>query len=283
LSLILWLIGPVFNIIHSTNYIAIKWGGTHGITSFYNLFFAAQGQVDFLGFTITRNTGIFVEAPIYAFVLILALLTNIFLDKKSWVKLTLLLLTILSTTSTIGVIVAIIAIGVKLLSNSRVYSVIPKKVRFYIAALLGIVICICAFLLIQKKVGSVSYSSRTDDFYAGFKAWLQHPLVGNGVGNYKSILQHMDPSRLLPNGNSGFSSGFMKSLAEGGISLISFYVVPILLIINKYWNRQLNLVIFSLLLFSVFVITIINDIYLFIFMVTWLWASSLFSKDKIFS
>lgn len=43
--------------------------------------------------------------------------------------------------------------------------------------------------LLQAKLETSSGSIRTDDFIVGLKAWLLHPIFGNGYLNYDTIRQ----------------------------------------------------------------------------------------------
>lgn len=270
-SLFMWLIGPELNILHRTGYYAISWGGIRGINSYYNIFFTAQGQINFLGMNLTRNTSIFSEAPIFAFVLNTAFFINLYIEKKLNYKTVILFLTLVSTTSTTGVILAVFAIFLKYILIAPKGNLFPifRKPIIYLAA---ITVSIIGFYLIKRKMHMSSYSIRMDDLIAGWKAWMIHPIFGNGIENYGIFTKYMQSSRIESASFKGSSSGLMKVLAGGGIYLFSFYLLPILCLIKKNWSKDKNLVLFGMFLFIIFVFTIIDNVYLYLFIISWLWA-----------
>ncbi|MFT9427147.1 MAG: O-antigen ligase family protein [Sporolactobacillus sp.] len=282
-SLIMWLIGPVFNWIHPSGVQLINWGDKHFIASYFGIFFDAQGQTQFLGLSITRNTGIFVEAPMISFVLTTALLFNLFIELKNNWKTLILSIAILTSTSTTGIIIAIAIICLNLLLKPKVSRFI-RKWKYIVIPIVGIFFAVMiAFFIyrkMQENMGSVSL--RQNDFYAGFKAWLDHPFVGNGLANYGAIRHYMAPFRLLPHGNDGFSTGLMKALADGGLFLLSFYVIPVILLIKNYWKKDIILTLFCIFMTVLFIVTIIDFNYLFLTIISWMWLIALFAGENIF-
>lgn len=275
-SLVMWLIGPELHILRRTGYYPISWGGIRGIPSYSDIFFAAQGSIKFLGISLTRNTGIFCEAPMFAFVLDIGFLIQLFIRKNMNIRIIVLGATLISTTSTTGVIVAIIAIGLKFLTGEWLKNHFSKIYKYLIPFLIVMIIGISAYL-IQKKMSMNSYSLRMDDFVAGFQAWIKHPIIGNGVNNYAAITKYMQSSRLHIATDSGFSSGLMRVVAGGGISLFLFYVMPTIIYTVKHRWFHKNLLFFSVMLLGVLSFLIIDNTYLFIVLIAWLWANIVFS------
>lgn len=255
----------------------VNWGVNSNINGYWNLHYIAQGNISFLGFSLIRNTGIFVEAPMFSYVLCVALQIELFINPKlNKINCLILLVTIFSTTSTGGMIVSLISLFY--------YIVLSKKVGIdYFRAL----ICILAFLaviiviyyLLTNKYNSdwsSSYNIRMDDYKAGIESWKQHIIFGNGIGNYDSIVKFMNPQRLYAsqyiNGITGFSNGITMVLAYGGIALLMFYLLPTIFGI-KCCKRVAGLSIFSFLLFC---IMLVATSYIYIELISYLYICNLY-------
>lgn len=276
LSLFFWFLAELGYPTNVTK--TIDWGSVKEISGYFNLHFIAQGSVNFLGMILIRNTGIFVEAPMYSYVLTSALLVELFLrDKKKlmdW-KFLILFFTILSTTSTTGVLMVIVAVSYY---EFVVLEKFSATVRFIVLiCTLPILFTVIKYLIL-KKVDTAWYSSssiRLNDFVAGFNAWRQHIWIGNGFGNYASILNQMDYRRLAFGANSGFSSGFMVTLAYGGILGALAYIVPTFSMV-KVSKKDFGLAICS---FILFVLTLINGVLLYVLFLSYFWVKC-FPKEK---
>lgn len=281
LSLIMWLIGPIFNLVSPTGTKVIIWDNKLHIPSYFNIFFNAQGYTTFLGMNIVRNTGIFVEAPMFSFALTVALLTNLFLEKRFGLRTIILVVTIVSSTSTTGVIIALSALAIKVILNNRVLKLLSRW-KYYVIPAVGVLIVIVIAFLVNKKMheNGNSYSIRLNDFYAGYRAWISHPLIGTGMGNYKAIEKFMYPFRLLPHGNNGFSTGMMRVLAGGGIFLLSFYLMPLLILTKRFLIHNKELVIFGAYIFVIFIVTILDQNYLYLSIISWMWINALFRRNE---
>ncbi|MFT8323629.1 MAG: O-antigen ligase family protein [Bacillus sp. (in: firmicutes)] len=280
-SLFMWVLGPLLNFVHVSGMKVIIWGDKHPIQSYFNIFFDAQGPTQFLGINIIRNTGIFVEAPMISFVLTVALLINIYLEKRLGLKTVILLITILSTTSTTGVIIAIGILGTRIMFQEKISHFISRW-KYVIIPVIVVVAALIIVFFVNKKMQENfnSYSIRLNDVYAGFRAWLNHPFIGNGVGNYASIKHYMYSFRLLPHGNDGYSTGLMRVLAGGGIYLASLYLLPTIMSIKKFWKDDVYLILFNAFMIILFIVTIIDLNYLFLTIITWMWVNIMFRRTS---
>ncbi|RWY85735.1 hypothetical protein EQG54_02740 [Pediococcus acidilactici] len=269
-SLVFWLLA-MFGLNTNTTKL-VSWGGVRSVYGYSFLHYISQGSVNFLGLPrVIRNTGIFVEAPMYSYVLCMAMLVSIFLEKRdiafSW-KTWILMITILTTTSSTGAIILAVTIFVRL-------TFFNKKTHFSIKILLVVllipVLLIIIANVISKKVDANWYSSssvRYNDFMAGFLAWRLHPWLGNGFGNYSVLVSNMDYRRLINNFNTGFSTGFMEMLAYGGIPAGMYYISPVAILLFK--NRKLF--VFSAIVFLLFVFTLVNDVYINYIFISYFWT-----------
>lgn len=74
-SLILWLMGPIMNIISSTGSYNVRWGRDRTYYSYYGLFFAERIQKkNLFGIFLARNLSIYPEGPFSNLIFLLVLL-----------------------------------------------------------------------------------------------------------------------------------------------------------------------------------------------------------------
>ena len=105
-SVILWLLGPLTDILRTDTSIRINWGYIQTYKGYFSLLYNIQLEDGtFLNSYLYRNTSIFTEGPMFNLWLIIALLVEFFMRKKvSIIKIVLLTLTLLTTFSTTGFI-----------------------------------------------------------------------------------------------------------------------------------------------------------------------------------
>lgn len=220
-SLFFWVFGPVLGWIQPTGFFTSTWTGNQlakAVQSYYGLYFYPPSANP----DVVRNSAIFTEGPMYSYVLCIAFLIEIFLNRKpsAW-KYILLGTAILSTSSTTGWCTMILAVVWKLLltraaSRSKVMATLKWGLMVVVIPLAAAI-----FLnLILAKADTTSGSIRLDDFIAGFKAWKANPLFGAGYGNSEFVKQFMSGFR---SSNQGFSNAPMRILSQGGIFLFALY------------------------------------------------------------
>lgn len=253
ISLFFYIFGSVLNIIKTNSSIIINWGGKRSISSYFGLHFNIQ-KVEMLGKKIYRNTSIFTEAPMYSFLLTVALCIELFFEKtKSKRKTSLLFLTTLSTMSTAGIIFSIALIIVNYIVKSRNSKNI-KSLRFLIIPMILLVGCFAIYKTYNSKTDSSSYNTRIDDFEASFKAFKEKPILGNGFKNDEAIIKYMGDFR---SGNTGLSNSLMVLLAHVGIYMSLIYWLAFILAIKKsVRKKEKNVTILAILLGALFITTI---------------------------
>lgn len=245
ISLIFW--GLSFLKIPTNMSVMVSWGEVHPVFGYYGLDFLAQGKVDFLGMNFIRNTGLFTEAPMYAYVLCVALLINLFvLPKKHRLSLVILIVTMISTGSTTALIIMLLSLTIKFIIQAQ-------KNRLLKVAVVGVAVVVGIFILdliLQYKQITMqgSYSLRTNDIASGWMAWKLHPFFGNGF-NLNVIENFMSTDRLLTN-NVGYSSGIFLILSVGGIYLLLIYVLPVLIALIKKYHRMIIIAVMNILLLA---------------------------------
>ena len=242
-SLIFWAFGSILKVVHPTNVVINNWNGGRPTPSYFNLYFETQG-IHFFGTTITRNSGIFAEAPMWSLMLSSAFIIQELFLENSIKRLSLLTLTILTTVATTGIFV----IGILL-----IYRVLMlKKSLFKYVSLITIPIVIYALLQVwEEKSDSISASIRFDDYIAGFLAWRANFFFGSGLTlGLKAIESNMNT---LIRTNLGYSNSLFVILAQGGVILGIFYLYPVISVLIKKGvsiDTKMFALLFIILLFT---------------------------------
>lgn len=271
ISLIIWLMGSILHVLLPNGSVTILWGGLKNVSSYHNIYFEYQRTSAF-GLNIFRNIGIFAEAPMFSFILSLALCIRIILLEESVSKNALLIITILSTQSLTGIIIIIMCIMAKCFSRNGQENLLFNTFRYVLIPLVIIGgIFFIAFLVRDKQsYDYASYGIRLNDIQAGYLSWMQHPFWGNGINNYSALTTFMNQNRLTLYGNSGFSSGLMRILSEGGVYFGLFFILPLFNFIVKEVKLQSIKYIFPICILIILSLTIIDDSPILIAILTWL-------------
>ncbi|MBQ9659591.1 MAG: hypothetical protein IJV31_12730 [Clostridia bacterium] len=253
ISLIFYLLVSIFRIIKPTNYVEIEWGGIHNINSFCNIYFETQ-RFDGLGLHIQRNTGIFVEAPMYSLCLCIAVALEEFIVKRRKIIINIILiLTIITTFSTTGIITISYIYILKIVNKFITKKYINKRKKFIMIFITIILIIIAGIYFIQR-IQTSSGSIRLDDYKASFKAWKDAPLFGNGYQDTDSIKKYMSPFRYY---NMGLSNSIMVLLAQCGIYFSILYIYPFIETIkNLTKKKEYDIIFFETTIILLFITTI---------------------------
>jgi hypothetical protein len=249
-SLVLWLSGPIFNIIQPNKVIQSSWGTMTEINGYWGLQFLRSEQMERIGFlniSIYRNIGLYPETPMFNIALILSLCTELFLkaEVKKW-KIGILLIAILSTFGTLAIIIGGVAMCLKAFEGMKISGKGKWIVFFTICGLLAIIV----LLLYNKKLyGTGSYNTHLDDFVACLKAWKTSPLLGTGFENNSIIYEFMGDFR---KSNAGYTTSAGAVLAHGGVALFLIYIVPFLMLLKPV-NGKMNEALLGLIMLSVFI------------------------------
>ncbi len=252
ISLFLWLFGSVFGVIPPTNSIRMNWVGT-GVDASYQSYFNLLYEIQDVSNAIVsrvefKNSGIFVEAPMYALHLSLALIIELFLKKEtSKMRTILLIVTIITTFSTSGYLLAIIALCVYqyfVLGNHR-----WKQILLLVSPIIVIGIAQISLNLLSSKLENLSGLTRMDDFKACWEVFKIYPLFGAGFDNYRLVRGYMSAWR---QNSLGISSSLMMALSYGGLYL----TVPYIICIVRGIFSNKNIRIFTLFLIFLWVITV---------------------------
>lgn len=225
ISLILWLLCSIFKIVPFNDSIMINWGGYHAIKGFYNIYYQTQSATIF-GYEIIRNTGIFTEGPMYSLCLSISLLIEFFLRSKiNKKRILILILAMISTISTAGYIVILLCILGKFITDKSQTNKYIKVIKVLLIIIMAFLIIFAGIRLFKEKMNTHSYNVRVNRYILELSIWKSNKLFGNGFGNNES----------------GSSNSIGVILADGGIWLITLYIIAFLIPLFKRKYNKLRL------------------------------------------
>lgn len=256
ISILLYMFGTCLNLL-PVNVDFYYWKGVMTSSeNYFHLMYEAQTQ-DFFGVEFVRNCGVFCEAPSYAVPLLFSMAYELYVPNKiSKLRLSILLAAIITSFSTKALIIALVAIALKLAlyTYGRRYIYrgktasggVFRSLLKLMMPLLIVVLSIVGFLIFDQKTDSGSYIVRMDNIAACWKAFLSHKLFGVGVGNETALANYVTIYLEW----QGFAMGLPVLLAEGGIYLISFYGMAFIHAII-HTNRKSEMICFEIILILV--------------------------------
>ena len=275
-SIVFYVAGSILKILRPTGYYSYEWSWIGRVPSYFNLYFEPM-PAGLQNMVITRNCGIYPEAPMYCFPLCVALGLQeliVYGDKK---KSYILALTILTTGSTTGILFLIGLYGYKYISKKGW----KNKVINGILILISLVVISCLIYVVMiRKTTTGSYSVRVDHIQACIMTMLRTKFLGSGIGNQSMLEQYMSYKQ-------GASVGFLYLLAVGGIFPALMLLIPVLYTMIKAFERKnVDMICFaSLFLLLVFLTQIVfRNILWFIVASVFMVSDSLTprSEDKCF-
>ncbi|WP_349516861.1 hypothetical protein [Leuconostoc mesenteroides] len=261
LSFIFYILGTLLNLISATGTVTLLWGASRNITSYFNLYFETQ-NIYFLGYNMPRNSGFFVEAPVFGLVLALAVSVEVLILNKAFSKRIALLLITLATTFSLSGFLIVFVTYVLFFFKSTSYKENGSLIRILtIISFIFVAIITLIFIIIpafNEKLNTTSGSLRLDDFTAGFKSWRLHPLVGNGLNNIEVISRFMEsPQRFTyvngqPFYNAGLANSITPIISDGGILLSLLYFLPLVLGLKEKKFRSFTIVLIMSLFIAIY-------------------------------
>ena len=278
-SLYYWLFGVILKMIQPNCYICISWGTVHYVLGFDGLHFMAQLDTTFFpDLYIHRNSGIFAEAPMFNLWLDMALAGEIFLSKRiSRLRVTILVVTILTTLSTTGILFLGACLVIHLIRNMRY---MDRKQRLLVllggTILLPVLAVVSVYTMVLKS-DTQSYLMRLSDYVAGVKLWWDYPIFGSGYADLKSLLQYM----YSPDGVLGFSNSLTAVLGTGGLWLALLFYIPHFGTLSSRASGDARLSCFALCYVYLFCTTAFFGRYIAVVMVAFGWVILLGPKRKI--
>lgn len=252
-SLILFLLGTSLKLIKPTGVVELNFGFTRSINSYFEVYFEPQATMLF-GNYFYRNCGIFAEGPFYNIVLIISLTYELFINRKDnrKVKSSILVITILTTFSTLGIVIGAVLLVIK------IYNIINRKIKnkkkmntIVVIITIMIIALVTPFVIDKVNISNPSFIIRTDDFKASVLAFIESPVIGNGYQNNEPFLRNINFLEYR-NNSEGQSSSLANIIVEGGILNIFIFIVPYILLLiqlkkEKNYNKLIFLLVYGLL------------------------------------
>lgn len=276
MSLFFWVFGVVLDVIQPNMSTRINWGLFNRIQGYWGLHFEIQRDTTF-NTLMYRNSGIFAEAPMLNLWTNIALAVELFLrEKPSKWRIALLVVTILTTMSTTGIIFIALCIILKYIGGFRKMKPLTK-VFLIVVAMIAIPVMVCViYEVMALKSDTQSYAMRMSDYIGGLKLWMDYPIFGSGYANLRSLLGYI----YSPNGVLGFSNSIMGVLSTGGLWMtIPIYGAHIGTMFPKCTGSK-SISRFSICYFYLFCTTAFFARYIAVVMVAFGWAVLLESNGK---
>lgn len=279
ISLFYFLFGTCINLIPESGRTAIIWGtwDTSSVRIFHHLYYEAQFIKTDGAHLVARNCGIFAEAPMYSFVLCIAVAAELFLSKKvHWWKIIILSITIATTFSTTGYLFLIIAFLLYL--SEIIFSdkniTIPKKILK--KSMIVVVLLIIGILLhkVTTISGAGSVNVRTDHLLACIKAWRESPIIGVGFKNKDAVMYYQ-------NYKQGISIGLPYLFATGGILLSVLVIFPYFITIKEAFKKNFfDVFIFETIFLIIYFFTAVTEDPIFTFFIAYILVNHDIDKEQ---
>lgn len=257
MSLFFWTLSSELHVINKTSTIRVIWAIPYSdINSYYFLHFDTQKIYWLGGAPIVRNTGIFTEGPMYAFVLVVALLfNNTLLDRNKYEKglnnTFIILLTLLTTFSVTGLVCAFIILTMNAIKKIKQFN--KKKRAIFIICFIVMILLSLPFGLkiITKKMDTSSASHRKADISNGLVVFIDKPILGYGLNHDKSNEKHPDIAY-------GYSNTIIPVITDGGFLLGLIYVIPaICILVFAIKQRKIEYICFFIIYLIIIFTTLV--------------------------
>lgn len=258
LSLFFFVFSSLLGMIKPTGYYPhtqIGWG-TNNYYDYFHLY--CEGQEIFsMGYIGIRNIAIFLEGPMLAYTLSVALYYELFFRKEGFRKkvVVTMIITIITSFSTTGYIVVIILLYIKFHDAIRKY----KYSRLLLLPVLLIGAVYGANYVIADKIASniASTSIRIDDILTCLKCFAGN--IVNGVG-YQNI-EALGEFRTVLRAHAGLSTGLGAILAFGGLLWGVWYLLPFGVAVKRYVTNPESRRYMGFILMAIFllVVTVVHS------------------------
>ncbi len=249
ISLAMWIGASLLKLWGQSNDVYVFWGGQHYYSNYLNLYVVRWWYHGDL----TKNLGIFLEPPMYGLFLGFSLYVELFLKKKSNPSIVMILVAALISCR--AILALLICMGAFLLLFLE--WIHAKKCAKLVIPLVLIATALGGVLLVIYKmhVGWGSFATHIDDFVASFKCWLEYPILGCGYDYPYPIFNYISDFRAE---NLGLSNSAGVVLAEGGIILFCYYVIPFAVMMAGFFRGNRKLAYWSLGMFLFWVVVIFH-------------------------
>lgn len=264
-SLVFYICGTCFDfvkpsVIYSAD--SIGWAN-YDYRNFFFLYNDGQ-YTDIFGYRVIRNIGIFLEAPMYVYVLVIALYFEMFLRKHTSKKVIPLFFAVITSFSTTAICLALVFIFIRF----RSLTLKNNLLKYFVCPTVFLVCMLMAGYTLYDKLftSNLSGITRIDDLIASVKSFLESPIVGNGYMNSRALDVYRTGFRseiIWTDRLSGLSTGIGGVLSNGGILLGWFYLLPpVFAIKNIFLKKDISELVWNLFILLVFVLNVVTIVYI---------------------
>lgn len=231
ISLVFYFFGSILGVIPGKTISSFHWGYDVEANSYFDIYYESQGAMKmFSNAEYVRNCALFCEAPMYAFLLAICFGYELLIrEKRNTVKLTVLFITCITTTSSTGIVglfMTLLFFSIIKFRDKKTNKTIRIILLLSLPTIFVTCISICYYMFVAKMtIRSLSYSTRMDDLRACFQVFLSSPLWGCGVRYYNSIISHLS---MINRSSTGMSSGLFVMLAQTGVALVIWPIIKVL-------------------------------------------------------
>ncbi|MCQ2495193.1 MAG: hypothetical protein MJ131_01230 [Lachnospiraceae bacterium] len=209
----------------------VQWGGKYYNSNYLNM--CLRRWTEACAGDTYKNLGIFCEPPMFGLMLGFSIYTELFLKKKTnLLTVAVFIIALLSSRAILGIMICAVGIFFKLVEMMA-----GKKYAkpVIIGAVLAAAAVIAGLAIFKMGNEAGSFKTHIDDFVAAFKCWTNYPIFGCGYGNQDPITAYMSAFRA---DNLGVSNSIAVVLAEGGIVLWLYYVIPFVIMGMSFFKKH---------------------------------------------
>lgn len=257
ISLFFYFGGTVLGIVPGMGMEYFNNGWWYPGTNYYYLSFINNWQSTIvMGIDIYKNIGIYMEAPGFAFPLVMSLWWELFcnqsINKK---RVAVFIITLITTFSVKAIIFGMLVVFMYIYFNTPNKKVFLKKYRWVLFIPVVLVGTIISVRVLSDKIASSatefgSWAIRLSDLWASLSAWFAHPIFGLGFYNLPEIYKYYPLGR-----HSGTPTmGLFNILAFGGLFMFFWYFIGFykyyrksLTSVNKWVLRSFLIIVFAFL------------------------------------
>lgn len=253
ISLVFWGLSSVIGLLKPTNALKVVWAKPYSlIDSYFFLHFDTQDVWWITGSSLMRNTGIFTEGPMYALIIIVALIFNNLLlpieKGKSYKKNIIMFITMISTISVTGIFCSFIILFGNIKTGISMMRMANKKQWIYILIIICIILIPFTINLMIKKISTSSAVHRNLDIQIGMKKFVENPIIGKGIN-------HERETELDYETGYGYSNTIIPVLTDGGILLANIYLIPAFLLGYKSLKKRKKKILAMLIVYFIILFT----------------------------
>ena len=256
-SLFFWIFGSILKLISPINQLKVVWGKPYTLMDNYAFVYFDSKQVQdwvVTNMLIPRNISIFAEAPMFAFVILVAMIFNnnfnsCILNKNKRIIINIIfIITLFSTISVTGVVCGLLLIFSNLMKFYNNLTTCKKKIFIIILVVFMLISLPTCIDLVQNKMSTSSTSARIMDLKNGFHVFTENPFIGKGIGHSREFEDNVETGY-------GYSNTIIPALTDGGMILTIIYLSP-LIVYAIYIVKSKKVNIYDIIMLLVYLIII---------------------------